>query len=303
MALTYANLFSDGYSNSAYSKFLIKRLKRIWPLYISITLIYTLFFFLMPKNIPSGIDYSAWGFLANTTMIQTWGITDSFVGPGWSISTEWAAYLLFPLLVSFAVLRSWTAAIIGGLCSISILAAIALLPMEVTHITHYRGIMDIANGRDFGPLARCLTEFTLGLLAYRAYSHEHTRRALCKIWVAPLIVALLAMLVMIPNADLVAVLLFPILIISLTNEVALPSRALNCPPIYFLGTISFSLYMTHTLILCGKRHMALLFGTHDFIAIIAMVIASVVIATITYYLIERPSHVLNFNEYRKRKCK
>jgi len=39
MALNYQHLFADGFSNQNYSAFLYKRLTRIYPLYIVVTIL------------------------------------------------------------------------------------------------------------------------------------------------------------------------------------------------------------------------------------------------------------------------
>ena len=67
------------------------------------------------------------------------------------------------------------------------------------------------------------------------------------------------------------------------------------PIVMFLGKISYSIYLTHKFILSGLPSIlpGLMFGS-DYGLFVVMLIATVLVSTITYYLIERP--FINFGK-------
>ena len=97
------------------------------------------------------------------------------------------------------------------------------------------------------PVVRCLPEFSLGLLAFRL-SATRSRLVLAQSqWVATALCLVIILLLAIPKTDFVVVLLFPILVISLTSDRNLPGRILSSPHVEFIGQLSYSIYLTHDL--------------------------------------------------------
>ncbi|MGY3079930.1 peptidoglycan/LPS O-acetylase OafA/YrhL [Bradyrhizobium sp. LM6.10] len=92
---------SDARGLKAYSRFMIRRIARIYPLHFLTLLVFVLL-------IGFGLDRSARStpldFLYNLVLLQAWGVTDhlSFNSPSWSISAEFFCYLVFPLLMLLA---------------------------------------------------------------------------------------------------------------------------------------------------------------------------------------------------------
>ena len=98
------HLFAPGYGVRHYATFMLRRIARIYPLYLAVTLLVAA---LTLSGISRDVPIYDLGFrlAVNLTMIQAWGVGESLNGPAWSISTEFAAYLVFPWLLS-AVIRS-----------------------------------------------------------------------------------------------------------------------------------------------------------------------------------------------------
>jgi peptidoglycan/LPS O-acetylase OafA/YrhL len=92
------------------SKFLLARFARIWPAYVT-ALVFVLFIlptfpgYVLAETPLTGSDHLSilTHLVVNLAMIQSWMPLDwfsfSFNGPSWSISTEFALYLLFPFLI------------------------------------------------------------------------------------------------------------------------------------------------------------------------------------------------------------
>ncbi|HFJ9465744.1 TPA: acyltransferase family protein [Bacillus cereus] len=76
------------------------------------------------------------------------------------------------------------------------------------------------------------------------------------------------------------------IIISLSSGIF--SKFLNLKPILFLGKISYSLYLYHTIVL-----FSLIYTFNDvvpiYIILLSTIVISVIVASIAYYLIEKPS--------------
>lgn len=246
MALSYARMFHAGFSLSNYSKFLGRRLARVYPLYLVGTVV-ALFLVLL-----GWLPYIRSGsltitFITNLFMIQAWGIGASLDAPGWSISTEWAAYLLFPLLLVPALYRKAASAWVSGAVALIVLAVLCSIPQSVSHKANADALLNLSDARFALPVWRCLAEFLLGLLAFRIASGAPASfRAGCGWISSALILAALAALA-VRRADLFFVLLLPPLIAALSDGVSLPQRILSSEIAQLGGRLSYSIYLVHVL--------------------------------------------------------
>ena len=104
MALNYAAAFTADFSFSTYLRFLWRRIARIYPLYIVMTLVSSLFFYFGIYKLAPFEKSLTTVVVLNAGMVQSWGLSSSLDAPAWSITAEWAAYLLFPAFSPFFVL-------------------------------------------------------------------------------------------------------------------------------------------------------------------------------------------------------
>jgi peptidoglycan/LPS O-acetylase OafA/YrhL len=290
MALTYGSLFEGGFSASQYRDFLGRRIARVYPLYAVVTVVsYLLNQLRHTANEPRTIVELA----ANLLLVQSWGICKSLVGPGWSISAEWAAYLIFPLLVVVCLFRGRRWSVAAAVLALMSLVLIAAAPASLIHVARQRGPMDIADPTGYSPVLRCVAEFTLGILSWRTSRLP----AMESKWLPTVVCAALLMLLAVRGSDIAIVLLLPIFIGSLSHEGSPVAKALGSSPFRWLGQISYSLYLVHTLCPNGKLH-ALRFLTLHHVPHPSMVISAgylmltLAIAQATYRLIERPGREL-----------
>jgi peptidoglycan/LPS O-acetylase OafA/YrhL len=248
MAMTYGSLVEHGAIWTHQWEFLGHRIARIFPLYAVVTLAC---FLLAECGLlhPPGVDNVFYALVKNLLMIQAWGAGGSGLNsPGWSISAEWGAYLLFPTLACAALLSSRFSAVGIVVLSALVVVVLAALPDTAYFITR-SGPLNIAFGPTPAPLVRCLSEFTLGLLAWRVSRHAAVRarnvRGLPSIVVSITILVLLAM----PQTDALLVLLFPLLIVSLCSDRPAIARFLGSGLIHRLGVWSYAIYLVHEPIL------------------------------------------------------
>lgn len=247
MALNYRHLFESGWTRAAYGTFLARRIARIYPLYIVATVVG--FVLVVAGGLPFIPTMPrAPALIFNLLMVQSWGLTPSFDSPAWSISAEWAAYLLFPALLIPSIFRKPAVALLCTGLAASLLAALCALPAALFPDTLVRDPLNMSGHAMGLPVLRCVPEFTLGILAFRFASTSLGRRLVSSVWIAPALVLSALFVLTIPGCDLAFVLLLPVLVVSLASEAHLPGRILASAPLEFLGLLSFSIYLTHKLL-------------------------------------------------------
>jgi peptidoglycan/LPS O-acetylase OafA/YrhL len=223
---------------SQHLHFLALRLARIYPVYF-VTLMIVLgelgLSKVFHKSINTGSIFTVKQFFANLFMVNGWGfqkVVFAWNFPAWSVSAEWFAYLLFPFF-ALLVVRITSRLISGGL-------AIALLSTYIVLYNHSWG----------GPLTRVVCEFLCGMFLFRIYDSDTSARPWQ--WIAP--VGLVAGPIIVwttsgtPPADLL-VFDCAVVVIGLAIAQGRIARFFGSAQMVFLGEISYSLYLTHGLIL------------------------------------------------------
>lgn len=178
--------------------------------------------------------------VANVFMLQ--GLQASALSwnyPAWSISVEFAAYLLFPFVVGLL----WRVS--GRSLLVAAIAALAAV-WGLAYVTG--GDMNQWDGPT--ALWRCLPQFFLGCICYRVY-----RQGLidARAWAGFVFAATLLMLYF-DYRDVAVVTLFPLIILCAVSARGVSGRILNARPIMWLGEISFSLYLVHGLVQHAMTH-------------------------------------------------
>jgi len=246
MAMNYSHMFASGWSKAAYRRFLGRRIARIYPLYLATVIAGFLLviagWLRYLHAAPLGV-----ALCLNLTMTQVWGLVPSFDSPAWSISAEWAAYLLFPALLVPTMFRRASIGWLSALISAATLAALSVQQASLGHDFNLREPLNLSDPWCALPVVRCVAEFTLGILAFRLAATPFGRHLASSRWLAPAVCVAALMLLAIPQSDLAVALLFPFLVISLASEAHVPGRLLAWAPAEFIGKLSFSIYLTHKL--------------------------------------------------------
>lgn len=304
MTHAWAARITDGASALT---FLIRRWGRLWPLHAA-TLAFLLAlecakFVAGQAGLWHGGAFqggnTGWALFTNLLLIHAWhlhsGIYWNF--PSWSVSTEWAAYLVFAGVV-VAAGRNWIAAI----TAIGLASAAAFLWLSP-------GKVDATF--DYGVL-RCLAAFALGVLTHRAWSRL---RALPPAAASALQVAALALVVLTlltlgsgPASHLVP-LPFALAVLAFAFPAGALARPLAIAPMRALGDWSYSIYLNHICVIMVTKmvatfgvlifapswlHMredALIFsaGWLANLAVVAYAAALIAISALTYRWIEQPA--------------
>lgn len=243
MTLSSKKLFEGGVTGHAYSTFMKRRFARIYPIYFILTIAYFILKFKL----------KGWGaFAINLTLLQIlFPFTDGIVGPSWSLSAEWVIYLIFPfllLLIYRVKSKAWN--IVCLILGFGLLAYVALDNSAFLNgfqpLPHING--DLDRFRCFSALLRCLSEYIIGVTIYKLYAENHTRYARYYHYPALPAAVLILVCLFIHNSDLMLVLGFALLIFSCSTDTGIVARLLGWTPVYFLGEISYSLYLVHEIV-------------------------------------------------------
>ena len=224
--------------------------------------------------------------VTNLLLIQAWGIQhmNSWNMPAWSVSAEFACYIAFPLMLRYDLTTKPSRAAL-----LMLIACSGLCWIQLTRHT-FDVTYDLGTPRAF-------FSFSIGCLLYqyRASLLDVLSFATPTLLQAGAIAAVLACYAV--NAPGIAYIpLWALLIVAMTHETAPIARALSWPPLVALGDRSYSLYMTHVIVLWTMLMIkaAAPAGYQAFLALSPLVILTVVLgATIalsllTYRWVEKP---------------
>jgi peptidoglycan/LPS O-acetylase OafA/YrhL len=238
--LTLTNSSVAQFRNSrSTAKFLIGRVFRVFPLHWCVLLCFLMVVPFMEAGWPAQDLHPAKNFVLTVLLMQSWAhLPLVWNAPAWSLSDELLAYFAFPFLMSGVcrVNHRWLAlalalgafATLGGLCALT----------KTVGLDHTEGL----------GMIRCFLEFPAGMLLCRMIQMKPLTRqeaACCLTGGA----ALLAIAMFNESLDALALPAFSMLILSCASEGKLPAAIFGNVLVHFLGEISFSIYLIHSLFL------------------------------------------------------
>ena len=291
MAMTYGQAFSGKRGAQPYRQFLYKRLGRVYPLYLVVVLTAVVIALLEGRPTPLG------RLASNLLLSQAWGLDDSIVGPSWSISTELMAYVLFPWLVAVMLHSKPGRAAVGSAVAVGVLILAATRsPAELHQIGTYdrNGPLDVWSSGTAYPLLRCLAGFALGLLSFRLWSVPALRGMAARPFAADVVFAGIVALMFIHGSDVVLALLFVPLVLTLASGPSLTGRLMETAVVYWLGLISYSVYLVHQLVFDQVRSpvsqaLTGLHVPHPYTVSMLLTFGVVLlVSTLCFYGIEKP---------------
>ncbi len=297
MARTYGEAFSGADDWRCYVDFLEARVARVYPLYAVLTLVTLVLVVAMGQGYPTR---PVQALLTNLLLVQNLGsgllcstCSEKLILPGWSISTEAAAYLLFPALASMALFGSRAAAIRLLAGSAAAIGVVSALPFSWLHAIERHGPLDVSGGETLWPLLRCLAGFCIGLIVWRV----HTSGVLAFIGrrhVSAVLAVAFGALWFVRGSDLLIVALFPVLILHLCASQAPLAQALGSVWPYRAGEWSYAIYLLHwpaltvmPLVLPRLKAVHLPHAWSVCLALIAM--WTIAMSALAHHAIERPA--------------
>jgi peptidoglycan/LPS O-acetylase OafA/YrhL len=291
----YHQVFARRVSGQHYRDFLKARVARIYPLHLTVLLLFVAtaigeraLVYARGGSfgpVPLVGERSVGAFFANLLMLQgIWAHQLSWNDPSWSISLEFLAYLLFPLV--FPTL--WRA----GATAKAGVAGVLLVVL---------GWLAYSTGDDFnqwsgtGAIMRCLPEFLIGALLYSCYKSRVLASMLASDTALLVVILLLCGLLHAAAPDFSSIPVFAVLILTAVGNQGRLGPVLNSAPFLWLGNISYSLYLIHGFVLfivieAMQAHAAVDFGklplNFSLALMTAMLAVSLALATFSYRFVE-----------------
>ncbi|MBS1832399.1 MAG: acyltransferase, partial [Acidobacteria bacterium] len=165
IAFAYGNQLSDRYQ---VRDFVLRRFARLWPLHAAtLTLMIALEFVrfygvhLIPTahgEVPFTGEHAPIAILTNLLLIQALGLhaSETWNGPAWSISVEFATYIVFALTCLIARAQSVRLIAVAALSLGGAVGLYCLSPLGMSDTVHW-------------PILRCFYGFFLGVLTYSGW--------------------------------------------------------------------------------------------------------------------------------------
>lgn len=261
--------------------YLRRRFARIYPLHLLTFILFlvpVIFLTITHRPIPNPEKYDLALIPAQLLLVHSWPLNVglSFNYPAWSISVEFAMYLLFPLIVWVnrrAGLIAPAAVVVGGFAAIEIMRATGIMMAE-----HWDD--------NYSPI-RALPTFTIGMII--AASFRKITWGL-EIGMVSLLVAI-ALMVAHANNYLIIAAFTSSIFFTASGELARPNHYLNLRFIRMLGDASYSVYMLHAfvlIVLVGTIWPRLKTGPMPVSYGIIILLQICCLSVLTYNIFEKP---------------
>jgi len=245
----YHGVFARQVTARHYRDFLKARVARIYPLQLTVLLLFGATALGERAAVyahggsvgPIALigERSLGAFFANLLMLQgIWARELSWNDPSWSISLEFLAYLLFPLLFPWL----WRAVPAAK-------AGIASALLVVLGWLAYSTGDDFNQWNGLDAIMRCLPEFLIGALLYSAYRGRLLGSVLRTDTALLTTMLLVGGTLHFAAPDFSVIPLFALLLMTAVANKGRLGPLLNSAPLLWLGNISYSLYLIHWFVL------------------------------------------------------
>jgi peptidoglycan/LPS O-acetylase OafA/YrhL len=238
LAYTYAEPMRS-LSWPATRDFVRSRFARVWPVHV-LTLNIDLAIAAVIGALgvgEGGHRRTAEAYVENVAMVHTWfNDRPSFNSPAWSISSEWFAYLLAPLLFVLVarLRRAGTALLLAGLSYAAMLLVFASMALPNGNLEHMFYV-------------RIMGEFVGGMLLCLAWLRGGARMARFVV-VLPLTLLVLGLVPAASSGHYWAAPALGLGVAALAGSSGWITQALSWPVVVAAGEASYALYMTHALV-------------------------------------------------------
>jgi peptidoglycan/LPS O-acetylase OafA/YrhL len=276
-------------NRQAVSIFLWHRLIRIYPVHVTILAAMVALVFVARSAgilLSNPQDWQATSVFWNLMLMQAWGMADhpGWNIPSWSVSAEWFAYLLFPLL----------APVLTGVRDRLTALAVAVLALTATALLFALEDWTLNSVVGAPALARVSGEFLCGAALYRIAAFGLGLPALGGdlLGAGAFVAFLVAASVGVPDFSLISLLALTVL--GAATSEGFFATTLGGRVIVWLGEVSYSIYMVHFPVLVAMRRLWERSGfaewhtagrTVAFLITVAVVMA---VAALMFHVVERP---------------
>jgi peptidoglycan/LPS O-acetylase OafA/YrhL len=250
MCLAYSEVFKDKISMSSYVVFMKKRFVRIYPAYFLWVFMFLGLGFLK-------LEFQVEKIIVNLLLIQNFFSNSTIAGVFWSLSSEWILYLVFPFLYYILQKNENNYIKIGLIIACAI--GLYVLPVINNYFIDYHkgfyvappsGFIGVVTG--FNSIIRCFCSYVIGINIFLLIKDYNTvNYSLGSFLKYCSIIGIFIIAYFGKSAETyVLTLICSILLISVLyidrkkGDSFFASKA-----VYFLGQISYSIYLCHMFIL------------------------------------------------------
>jgi peptidoglycan/LPS O-acetylase OafA/YrhL len=274
---------------AAIPTFLARRFARIYPLHFVILCGAIAFALLLAATGRANpLEFPFQELPLHLLLIQNWGFTNelSWNDPAWSISTETAAYLLFPVIALAIDWRTLPTSIL--------LALIALLALVLHGFFIAMGAPLLGSNIPQTGLIRCLLLFTIGTILCALWTRWRDRPAKAALGAMATTILVGGLGLAGILAETIAVpLAFSGLLLAAALTATMPGNPLSTAPLHYLGEISYATYLAHFLLFVLFK---ILFvdesGQIGWAGLAGFLALTLIVSMCLYHLIERPAQRL-----------
>lgn len=248
----YRTEFSEKITYKNYTKFLLIRLARVYPVHL---LTLCMILLLYSVNIWQSIDHESTeritepgSWLLNITLLNAWGLSEgssSWNGPAWSISAEFFNYLLFPII----------ALLIVNIKNFWLQITICIGVLVFYEYLQFVAIKDLNTYNGMTALLRSLVGMTLGMLLAQIYLSKRLENLPWDYIAVALIAGIAIMMIILmfhiyetkerPQIYILFYLPLPLLVMSIASSRKFIKKFFSLPILIYFGNLSFCIYMLH----------------------------------------------------------
>jgi peptidoglycan/LPS O-acetylase OafA/YrhL len=276
IGLGYRSAFSNHFLGN-YSAFLIKRIARLYPAYLAISILYILKLAFGLAGEETLSRFSTYDVIGNALMLSGWGLhIYPLIGVAWAASAELGSYILLPLLLMGTLQRG----LLGW--SVSVFLSVIAIYAIGTSGLGYSGPLDVVESTSFYPMLRAVAGFTFGLAIYRyAEKLDGLTARNQDVLLVVILVAVVSAACLTTN-DFPLYFLFIPLIATLSRDSPLALLLFGNKLIYHLGVISYSIYLLHPLFVRFNALTARYFGATPLAYTLCSLVSFMVIWGLSY---------------------